>query len=101
MSTNATQSVRSEKGTIELKHVFKQISVLFKIYSDFECILDIVKSHEILAQKNIKITFFVVFLKNLFVLMMNLASQLLFLEVKMWLKNLLKQFLKSMNIVEK
>ena len=59
------------------------------------------KSHEILAQKNIKITFFVVFLKNLFVLMMNLASQLLFLEVKMWLKNLLKQFLKSMNTVEK
>ena len=101
MSTNATQSVRSEKGTFELKHVFKQISVLFKIYSDFECILDIVKSHEILAQKNIKITFFVVFLKNLFVLMMNLASQLLFLEVKMWLKNLLKQFLKSMNTVEK
>ena len=101
MSTNATQSVRLEKGTIELKHVFKQISVLFKIYSDFECILDSVKSHEILAQKNIKITFFVVFLKNLFVLMMNLASQLLFLEVKMWLKNLLKQFLKSMNTVEK
>ena len=101
MSTNATQSVRLEKGTIELKHVFKQISVLFKIYSDFECILDSVKSHEFLAQKNIKITFFVVFLKNLFVLMMNLASQLLFLEVKMWLKNLLKQFLKSMNTVEK
>ena len=101
LSINGTQSVRLEKGTIELKHVFKQISVPFKIYSDFECILNSVESHETLAQKNIKITFLVVLPKNLFVLMMNLASQLLFLEVKMWLKNLLKQFLKSMNTVEK
>ena len=49
MSINDTQSVRLEKGTIELKHVFKQISVPFKIYFDFECILNSVESHETLA----------------------------------------------------
>ena len=56
---------------------------------------------KVLAQKNIKITFLVVLLTKLFVLMINLASQLFFTEVKMLLINLLKQFLKSMNIVKK
>ena len=45
--------------------------------------------------------FLVVMLKKLFVLMINLVSQLLFTEVKMLLINLLKQFLGSMNTVEK
>ena len=56
---------------------------------------------KVLIQKNIKITFLVVLLTNLFVFMMNLVSQLLFLEVKMSPINLLKQFLKSLNTVKK
>ena len=53
----------------------------------------------LLIQKNIKITFLEVLLASLFVLMINLVSQLLFLEMKMSLMNLLKRFLKSLNTV--
>ena len=56
---------------------------------------------KVLAQKNIKITFIAVFLTNMFVLFINLVKQLLFIEVKMHLINLLKQFLKSMNTVKR
>ena len=52
------------------------------------------------AQKNMKITFLVVLLTNLLVLMINLESQLFFTEVKKLLKNILKQFVKSMNTVK-
>ena len=38
---------------------------------------------------------------KVFVLMIGLVSKLLFLEVKMLLMNLLKQFLKSMSTVKK
>ena len=54
-----------------------------------------------LTQKNIKITFLVVLLIKLLVLMTGLLSQLLFIEVKMQLMSLLKQFLRSINIAEK
>ena len=37
LSSNGAQSIRLEKGTIEFKNCFKQISVPFKIYADFEC----------------------------------------------------------------
>ena len=101
LSINGAQSVRLEKGTIEFKNYFKQIPVPFKIYADFECNLESVESYEGSYSKNIKITFLVVLLTNLFVLMINLPSQQLFLEVKMLLMNLLKQFLRSMNTVKK
>ena len=45
--------------------------------------------------------FLVVMLTKLLVLMIDLVSQLLFLEVKMLLKNLLKQFFKNLSIVKK
>ena len=48
--------------------------------------------------KNIKHTFLAVLLINLFVLIINLASQFFFIEEKMRLINSLKQFLKSMII---
>ena len=50
---------------------------------------------KVLTQKNIKITLAVVLLTKLFALMIGLLSQLLIIEVKMLLVNLLKQFLKS------
>ena len=77
------------------------MSVPFKIYADFECKKVVLNVMKVLAQKNIKITFLVVLPIKLFVLMMDLLSQLLFTEVKMLLINLLKQLLKSINIAEK
>ena len=75
--------------------------VPFKIHHDFLCNLKGVESYESSYTKNIKITFLVVLLKKLFVLMTDLLSQLLFIEVKVQLMNLLKQFLRSINIAEK
>ena len=43
---NGEQAVKLEKGTTEFKNHFKQIPVLFKVYADFECILDSVESYE-------------------------------------------------------
>ena len=41
------------------------------------------------------------FAYRIFVLMINLLNQLLYIEVKLQLMNLLKQFLKNMNIAKK
>ena len=75
LSINGAESVRLDKGTTEFKNYFKQIPVPFKIYADFECNLKTVKVMNVLTQRNIKITFLVLFLTKLFVLMMNLLSQ--------------------------
>ena len=56
---------------------------------------------KVLTQTSIKKSFLAVLLTNLFVLMIGLGSQLLFLGVKMLLMNLLKQFLRSVSTVEK
>ena len=101
LSINGAQSVRLEKGTTKFKNYFKQIPVPFKIYADFECNLKSVETYEGSYSKNIKITFLVVLLTSLFVLMMNLLSQYLLLEVKTQLLNLLKRFLKSLSTVKK
>ena len=101
LSINGAQSVRLEKETIEFKNYFKQIPVPFKIYADFECNLRDVECCEGSYTKNIKITFLVVLLIKLFVLMIDLLSQLLFIEVKMQLMNLLKQFLRSISTAKK
>ena len=101
LSINGKQSVKLEEGIIEFENYFKQIPVPFKIYADFECNLRGVESYEGSYTKNIKITFLVVLLTKLFALMIGLLSQLLFIEVKMQLMNLLKQFLRSINIAKK
>ena len=92
MSINGKQSVKLEKGIIEFKNYFKQMPVPFKIYADFECNLRSVKCDEGSYTKKYKITFLVVLLIKLFALMIDLLSQLLFIEVKIQLMNLLKQF---------
>ena len=101
LSIIGAQSARLEKGTIEFRNYSKQTSAPFKVYADFECNLKVLKVMKVLTQKSIKITFLVVLLTSLFVLMINLVNRLLFLEVKMLLMNLLKQFLKSLNTVKK
>ena len=98
---NGKQSVKLEKGKIEFENFFKQIPVPFKIYPDFECNLESGESYDGSYTKNIKIKFLVVLLTKLFALMISLASQLLFLQVKMLLTNLLKQFLRSISTAKK
>ena len=90
LSINGKQSVILEKGIIEFENYFKQIPVPFKIYADFECNLRGVESYEGSYTKNINITFLVVLLTKLFVLLIGLLNQLLFIEVKSLLMNLLK-----------
>ena len=90
MSINGKHSLKVEKWTIEFENYFKQITVSFKIYADFECYLEDFESYEGSYTKNIEITFCVVLLKKLFALMIGLASQMLFLEVEMLFMNLLK-----------
>ena len=46
LSINSAQYVRLKKGTTEFKKYFKQISLPFKIYADFECNLRSVESYE-------------------------------------------------------
>ena len=58
------------------------------------------KAMKVLIQKNVKITFLVVLPKKLFLLMIGLLRELLFIEVEMQLMNLLKQFLRSINIAK-
>ena len=55
---------------------------------------------KVLTQKNVMSMFIVVLLTKLFALMIDLVSQLLFLEVKMLLMSLLKQFLKNISTVK-
>ena len=101
LSINGKQSFKLEEGTIELENYSKQIPVLSKIYADFECNLRGVESYEGSYTKNIKITFLVVLLKKLFPLMIGLLRQLLFLEVKILLMNLLKQLLRRTSTEKK
>ena len=56
---------------------------------------------KVLIQKNIRTIFLVVLLIKFFVLMIDLVNQLLYIEAKMQLMNLLKQFLKNINITKK
>ena len=86
LSINGKQSEKLEKEIIEFVNYFKQIPVLFKIYADFECNLRGFERYQSSYTKNIKITFLL--LTKLFVL-------------KIQLMNLLKEFLRSINIAKK
>ena len=101
LSINGQQSINLEKGTIEFKNYFKQLPVPFKIYADFECNFKNVECYEGTYTKNIVSMFPVVMLIKLFVFMINIVSQLLFIEVSMLPMNLLNQYLKSISIVKK
>ena len=97
LKINGKQSVKLQKVTIEFENYFKQIPVPVKIYADFECNLRGVETCEGSYTKNIKITFLVVLLIKLLVLIIGLLRELLFIEVKMKLMNLLKQLLQKTN----
>ena len=97
LSINGKQSVKLEKRIIEFENYSKHIPVPFKIYANFECNLRGAKSYKGSYTKNIKITFLVVSFTKLLALIIGLLNQLLLLEVKMQLMNLLKQFLRSIS----
>ena len=50
---NGIQSVKIEEGTIEFQNYFKQISVPFKIYADFEYNLESTEVYESSYTKNV------------------------------------------------
>ena len=100
LSINGEESVKLEKGIIEFENYFKQIPFPFKIYADFECNLRGVECYEgsyiKKYQDHIPCSFaYKVCVDDRF------TNQLLFIEVKMQLMNLLKQFFRSINIAEK
>ena len=102
LSISGQQSINLEKGSIEFKKYFKQLPVPFKIYADFESNLKNVECYEgTYTKKSIMSMFLLVLLTKLFVLIIDLVSQLLFIEVKMLLMNLLKQYLKNVSIAKK
>ena len=100
---NKNQTVKLEKGFIELKKYSRQIPNLFKIILIVSVFLPVLKELKkmVLTHTKIKITFLAVFPINLFALIINSENQLFFIEVKMLPENLSKQFLKSMITVKR
>ena len=93
LKINGKQTVKLRSGLIKFRNHFKQLAVSFKIYADFECNVKRDKSSD---RGDIKHIFLAVFLMKLFVLMIDSAGQLFFIEEKMQFTDSLKQFLKSM-----
>ena len=101
LSINGAQSVRLEKGTIAFKNYFKQIPVPFKNYANFECNLKGVESYERFCSKKYQDYMPCSFAYKLCIDDKFRKYEMLFLEVKMLLMNLLKQLLRSANTAEK
>ena len=90
----------NHKQTVKLKVVLLNSKIIpdkyqlhlkfMLILTVFQKVLKTIAKQVVLIQKNIKITFLAVLLINLFVLIMNLASQLFFTGVKMQLIILLR-----------
>ena len=82
---NGKQSVQLKGGSIEFKNHFKQLSVLFKTYADFECLLKRVQSSDKMilhTLKSIKNIFLIALLTKLFVLIINSVKELCFIGEK-------------------
>ena len=101
LSINGMQSAKVEEGIIEFQNYFKQISVSFKSYADFECKSESIEIYEGSYTKNIMILLLVALLTKLFALMIHLVSLLLSIEEKMLLMNFVKKFLKRIIIAKK
>ena len=101
LSINDKQSVKLEDGIIKFENYFKQIPVPFKIYADLECNLKIVKCNEGSYTEKYQDHIPCSFAYKTVCIDDRLVSQLLCIEVKMQLMNLLKKFLKNINIAKK
>ena len=73
MKINGKQTVKLRSGSIKFKNYFRQLAVPFKIYADFESLLK-----EVHTLKNTRNTFLAVLPIKVFVLMIDLVSQLFF-----------------------
>ena len=101
LSNNGKQSVKLEKRKIKFESYFKQTPVPFKIYVDFECNLRGVACYEGSYTKKYQDHIPCSFAYKTVALIIDLLSELLFIEVEKELMNLLKQFLRSINMAEK
>ena len=99
LSINGKQSVKLEKGIIEFKYYFKQIPVSFNIHADFECNLRGLECYEGSYTKKYQDHFPCSFAYK--AVCVDDKFTKFFLEVKMQLLTLLKQFLRSINIAKK
>ena len=99
---NVGQNVFTE--FIEFKNFNRQISVPFKIYADFECLLkncDVGSDNDCFSYTKKYSIFHAVLLINWFVLMINLVKMLYCTEEKMQCLNLFNVFSKNMIIAGK
>ena len=98
LSINGVQSVDVEEGIIKFENYSKQLPVQFRIYADFECNLQDTEIYEGFCTKkyhdhiSCSYAYKIVCIDDRFSL-----SRLLFIEVKMLLMNILKQFLKNIS----
>ena len=98
LSFNGVQSLDVEEGIIKFENYSKQLPAQFKIYTDFECNLQDTEIYEGCCTKKYhdhvpcKYAYKIVCIDDRFSL-----SRLLFIEVKMLLMNLVKQFLKNIS----
>ena len=101
LSINGKQSVKLERGIIEFENYFKQIPVPFVIYADFECNVRGIESYEGSYTKKYQHHVPCTFAYKVACVDDTFTSQWLFIEVNMWLMNLLNQFLRSISTTEK
>ena len=101
LKINGAQWIRLGKGTVRFKNTFKQIPVLFKIYAYFECTLKSVESYEGSYSKKCHDHIPCSFAYKPVCVDDKFSKLIVLLEVKMLLMNLLKQFLRSINIAKK
>ena len=101
MSINGKQSLKLEKGIIEFENYFKQTPVSFKIFVDFECNLKKVKCKEGSYTEKYQDHIPCSFAYKFFCIDNRFTKPTFVYRVKMQRMNLLKQFLKDINIAKK
>ena len=100
MNINGAQYVRLEKRSIEFKNYFKQISVPFKTYADFESNIKSVESYAGSCPKKYQDHVPCSFAYKLICADDEFTKPIVVLEAKMQFINLLKGFLKKLNTVK-
>ena len=100
---NGKQSLKLRNRSNKVNNYSKQLALSFKVYADFESVLSGLekddKGSNAPYTNNIKNIFLAVLILKPCVLMTNLADQLFFTDERMKSTSLLKQFLRSIGIV--
>ena len=101
LSINGAQTVKVEKGTTEFENYFKEIPGQFKIYAEFECNLESVEIYEGSYIKRYHDHIPCSFAYKVVCIDDKFNKPIVVFRGEMLLMNLLKQFLRSMNIAKK